>query len=134
MTTVEPTIAAGHDISRVVLVVEDEWLIRMVLVDVLRERGRCVVEAANGTEAIEFIQSGAALDLIFTDVRMPGSVDGLELLAFARRTIPTVPVIVSSGHLDPASALQAGAVAFLSKPYQLEEVAALIDAHLLAEQ
>ncbi|WP_254514928.1 response regulator [Novosphingobium sp. G106] len=102
----------------------------MVIVDALRDGGRLVVEAANGDEAMAFIQSGAAIDLIFTDVRMPGTVDGLALLAFAQRTIPGVPVIVSSGHLKPAQAISAGATAFVPKPYSVEDVADLIAASL----
>ncbi|MEG3089780.1 response regulator [Sphingomonas sp. PB4P5] len=111
----------------VILVVEDEWLIRLALVDLLRERGRQVIEATNGAEAIDLIQSGASIDLIFTDVRMPGPVDGLALLNFARHALPGVPVIVSSGHLRPTLALQAGAARFVSKPYQFDAIATMID-------
>jgi CheY-like chemotaxis protein len=113
-----------------VLVVEDELLVRMMAAQALRGLGCEVVEAANGAEAIVFIQSGSPVDLIFTDVRMPGPVDGLALLAFAQKTIPHVPVIVSSGHLDPELALEAGAAAFLPKPYQTDDLAALIDGNL----
>lgn len=126
----QPTAEADGDDRSVILVVEDEWLIRMVVVDALRALGRRIVEAADGAEAVAFIQSGAAVDLIFTDVRMPGPVDGLALLAFVQRTLPGVPVIVSSGHLEPTVALEAGAAAFVMKPYHLDDVAALIDANL----
>ena len=118
--------AASGITARVVLVVEDEWIIRMHVVDVLRERGWRVVEAVDGDEAVEFLQSGAAVDLIFTDVRMPGAIDGLALLAFARRTRPHVPVVVSSGHLDPHTAIDAGAAAFVIKPYLLDVVATIV--------
>ncbi|EIZ78033.1 hypothetical protein WSK_3343 [Novosphingobium sp. Rr 2-17] len=130
MNHAKPTPAADSSVRPVILVVEDEWLIRMALVDELRENGQCVVEAASGAEAITFIQSGAPVDLIFTDVRMPGRTDGLALLAFARRALPGVPVIVSSGHMDPQLALQAGAAGFLPKPYSLEDVIRLIQASL----
>lgn len=130
MTHAKPTPAADSDRRPIILVVEDEWLIRMALVDELRENGQRVVEAASGAEAVAFIQSGAAVDLIFTDVRMPGLTDGLALLAFARHTIPGVPVIVSSGHLDPQLALDAGAASFLPKPYSLEDVVRVIQANL----
>jgi CheY-like chemotaxis protein len=130
MTSGRPRSNADRDACPVILVVEDEWIIRMATVDALRAGGKCVVEAADGAEAIEFIQSGAAVDLIFTDVKMPGSIDGLALLAFVQKNIPHVPVVMSSGHLEPAMALNAGAAAFLVKPYRLEEVLALVDASL----
>ncbi|MBV1691459.1 response regulator [Novosphingobium sp. G106] len=130
MINAETSTVPARDAPAVILVVEDEWLVRMVIVDALRDSGRLVVEAANGDEAMAFIQSGAAIDLIFTDVRMPGTVDGLALLAFARQTIPGVPVIVSSGHLVPTEALSGGAAAFVPKPYRVEEVAELIGASL----
>jgi CheY-like chemotaxis protein len=124
------TNSADREAAPAVLVVEDELLVRMMAAHALREVGCEVVEAANGAEAIEFIQSGAPVDLIFTDVRMPGPVDGLALLAFAQETIPHVPVIVSSGHLDPELALEAGAAAFLPKPYQADDLAVLIDVNI----
>lgn len=120
---------AGPDLEPeqcVVLVVEDEWLIRLAVSEGLRETGWRVVEAADGVEAIDYIQSGAPLDLILSDVRMPGSVDGLALLTFAKRTLPDVPVILSSGHLEPAQAIAAGATDFLGKPYRIMELEKII--------
>ncbi|MFC3579281.1 response regulator [Sphingomonas hylomeconis] len=122
--------SAAEQRARVILVVEDEWIIRMTVVDALRDEGWNVVEAADGVEALEFLQSGAIVDMIFTDVRMPGEVDGMALLAFAQRTVPHVPVIVTSGDFDPGSAMGAGATAFLVKPYPLGTLAALVSAKL----
>ena len=130
MTSAQPTAASNIDHRPVILVVEDEWLIRMSTVDALREIGWRVVEAADGAEAVAFIQSGATIDLIFTDVRMPGPIDGLDLLVFAQQALPGIPVVVSSGHLDPVTAVNAGAAAFLMKPYDLNQVATLIGAKL----
>lgn len=121
--------SADRHATPAVLIVEDEFLVRMVAAQALREAGWEVVEASNGTEALAFLHSGAPVDLIFTDVQMPGPVDGLALLAFVRQTIPDVPVIVSSGHLKPELALDAGAAAFLPKPYRSEVLAVLIDAN-----
>ena len=131
MTSTRPMMAAQLDTRPTILVVEDEWIIRMLIVDALRDEGMCVIEAASGAEAIEFIQSGATLDLIFTDVRMPGPVDGLALLAFAQQAAPGVPVIMSSGHLAEAIATNAGAVAFLGKPYRVAEAIDAISAGLV---
>jgi CheY-like chemotaxis protein len=126
----QPMESASRQSAPFVLVVEDEFLVRLMAAQALREVGCEVVEAINGAEAIAFIQSGAPVDLIFTDIQMPGPVDGLGLLAFAQQTIPDVPVIVSSGHLDPNLALESGAAAFLPKPYQTDDLAMLIDVNL----
>ena len=128
-----PTWADDRTSQPLILVVEDEGLIRKFVVEALRETGRCVLEASSGAEAIEIISAGSPVDLIFTDVRMPGSVDGFALLAFATGATPWVPVILTSGHFDPARALDAGAAAFLQKPYRFEEVERLIDASLCAQ-
>ena len=113
-----------------VLVVEDEFLIRMVISDHLRDAGFIVVEAFNGEEALEILKSGAAIDLIFTDVRMPGEVDGLGLLAYAILHWPQVPVVVTSGHLEPSVAYDGGATRFLPKPCPLDAVTGTVRAAL----
>ncbi len=109
-----------------VLVVEDEVLIRMIVSDALRDAGYSVIEAMNGDEAVEILGASAVIDLIFTDVRMPGAVDGLALLGYARSRFPDLPVIITSGHLQPAAAFADGATEFLSKPYRPEQVIAVI--------
>lgn len=99
-----------------VLVVEDEFLIRMLVADHLRDAGFVVIEAFNGDEAIDILTTGTVIDLVFTDVRMPGSADGMDLLAFVKQTRPDLPVLMTSGHLEPELAYSAGAERFLSKP------------------
>lgn len=116
----ERAVAAG-DAPRV-LVVEDEFLIRLVVADYLREAGFVVVEASSGDEARSILQAGALIDLVFTDVRMPGSMDGLELLNFVREIRPNVPVLVTSGHLEGDLAYAGGAARFLRKPYDLQRL------------
>lgn len=105
-----------------VLLVEDEFLIRILVADHLRDAGFTVLEAMNGDEAISILSAGADIDLVFTDVRMPGDADGMDLLAFVRRTRPELPVLMTSGHLEPALAYAGGAVAFLDKPCDLDVV------------
>ena len=113
-----------------ILVVEDEFLIRMVVSDHLRDAGFTVIEAFNGDEALKILGSGALVDLIFTDVRMPGLVDGLGLLAYITRHRPTLPVIVTSGHLEPRLAYEGGATDFLPKPCSLVAVTGTVRAAL----
>jgi|HubBroStandDraft_6_1064221.scaffolds.fasta_scaffold812881_2 CheY-like chemotaxis protein len=103
-----------------VLVVEDEVLIRLLLAEALRDAGCRVVEAACAAEALSVLDA-SALDILITDVKMPGEVDGLELAARVRQARPGLKVIVTSGHAGPNPA-QAVADAFLPKPFALEDV------------
>jgi CheY-like chemotaxis protein len=96
--------------------VEDEVLIRMMLADDLRDVGHHVIEACDADEAIALLPH-ITPDLIITDVRMPGSMDGLGLLAHVRSTSPDLPVIVTSAHLDPTCVPPRGPTLFVAKPY-----------------
>lgn len=109
------------------LVVEDELLIRMLVADVLRDAGYDVIEAISGDEALEILKAGVVVDLVLTDVRMPGSTDGLALLAFVRQNLAKLPVILTSGHLAPEIALAEGAVKFLAKPYRVQDALAVVE-------
>lgn len=101
-----------------VLIVEDEVLIRMLLSEALRQEGYEVVEAANADEALSLLELSPSPDVMITDVKMPGSIDGFELAAYVRRTKPELKVIVTSGHASPDGAIGV-ADAFLPKPYEL---------------
>ncbi len=105
-------------------------LIRWMVAETLRDAGYTVIEAMNGDEAMEILHGGVAVDLVFSDVRMPGSLDGLGLLERLQRSTPQIAVVVTSGHCDPAVAIAGGAAAFIRKPYDMEEVAAVIGAQL----
>jgi len=102
-----------------VLVVEDEVLIRMAVSDYLRECGFRVVEAGSADEAIEVLKSGTAVDIVFSDVNMPGSLDGFGLAQWIRRERPQLKVILTSGVTRKAkeacSLCEDGP--FLEKPY-----------------
>lgn len=116
-TTMGAPVAAARNC---ILVVEDEFLIRMIVSDELRDAGFDVIEACNADEALTIIRSPVPVELIISDVRMPGSLDGLGLLAEIRAISPTLPVIITSGHLEPRFA--AGATRFLGKPYALDVI------------
>ena len=104
-----------------ILVVEDEFLIRMLLADELRDVGYQVVEAANADEALEVLR-GVTPDVIISDVRMPGSIDGMGLLAAVRQSFPNLPVIMMSADAEPQDAISAGANQFVAKPYRVEAI------------
>ncbi len=113
-----------------ILVVEDEVLIRLMVSDELRDEGYDVIEAFNADEALAVLKSSVRVDLIFSDVRMPGSLDGLGLLAVVKTSFPALPVILTSGHLEPATAKTQGATQFLPKPFRLDAVVTAIQREL----
>ena len=108
---------------KVVLVVEDEWLIRESLVEVLAQAGFRVLQAAQGEDALATMQEhGPAIDLLFTDIRMPGRLDGLELARRARALLPGLAILIASGNWVPTlDDLPAGSL-FLAKPYSFREL------------
>jgi len=106
-----------------VLVVEDESLIRMDIVDCLEEAGFLIAEASNADEAINILQSRADIRLVFTDIHMPGSMDGLKLAAFVRKRWHPIKIIVTSGHTEVAEDEVPFGARFFRKPYNRPEVA-----------
>jgi DNA-binding NtrC family response regulator len=87
--------------------------------DGLREEGYHVIEACDADEALIILES-AIPDILVSDVRMPGSIDGLGLLRLVQERFSSLPVILTSGHLEPIEAAAAGASHFLTKPYRIE--------------
>ncbi|HWE06732.1 MAG TPA: response regulator [Rhizomicrobium sp.] len=108
-----------------ILVVEDEVLIRIALSDYLQECGFKVLEAGNADEALEIIQhSPVVIDLVFSDVVMPGKLDGFGLAHWIRINQPGLPIILTSG--DAAKAATAKDLCerepFMAKPYDLQHL------------
>lgn len=107
----------------VVLVVEDEALIRLNAVDLIEEAGFQAIEAANADEAIRILESRNDIRIVFTDIHMPGSIDGLKLAHAVRNRWPPIKLIVTSGRMTvPESALPTGG-RFFGKPYEPSEIA-----------
>jgi CheY-like chemotaxis protein len=115
----------------VVLVVEDEVLIRSAVAEYLRISGNLVVEAADAAEAIAVFAAGVAIDVVFSDIHMPGTMDGLSLARWIRHHHPGIRVVLTSGNADAARATEAAEM-FFPKPYRTAEVAVRIRL-LLAE-
>lgn len=104
-----------------VLVVEDEYLIRLDLCDELRRLRLQVVEAGNADEALEALRSGLSIGLVVTDIRMPGERDGLDVAREARRL--GLGVVVMSGHLLAHDAHGADYDLFVEKPFDSTDLA-----------
>ncbi|RWX05987.1 response regulator [Rhizobium hidalgonense] len=115
------------DHVRRVLVVDDDPLIRFAMVDALEDAGFEVLEAGNADEALVLLE-GIQVDAVFTDVNMPGSTDGLGLMARVRARSPSTRVIVTSGHVRLGAFDLASGVSFVAKPYAHEVIVSMLKA------
>lgn len=107
----------------VVLVVEDEFLFRMQAAGMVLEAGFEVVEAGNADEAIAILESRRDIHVVFTDIQMPGSMDGLKLARAVRNRWPPVHIVATSGFYSIRDGdLPEGSV-FLQKPYSPHQIA-----------
>lgn len=109
---------------RVVLVVEDEALIRMSLADAMEDAGFTVVEANGADAAVREFANRQDIDIVITDVQMPGSMDGIGLCEWLHTNQPGVPFIICSGR-DTLSDLQrfpAGTFRVSAKPYSMDSI------------
>ena len=113
-----------------ILVVEDEFLIRCMISEELREAGYGVVEASSADEAVELLSTGTPIDFLISDVKMPGGMDGLDLLKFVRDMHPDLPELMISAHLEPRLAMLDGTTQFLAKPFALSEVLEVVQSEL----
>jgi CheY-like chemotaxis protein len=110
-----------------VLIVEDETLISHLVADWLNDRGFAVHEAASGDEALDYIDQGGPVDVMFTDVNLPGSINGAQLAARVRAIRPELPIVYASGRYtsDEIAPLVPRSV-FVPKPYNPADVCSLL--------
>ena len=106
----------------VVLVVEDEFLIRMNAAAIIAAAGFDVVEAASADEAIVILEDRLDITVVFTDIQMPGSMDGLKLAAAIRGRWPPIKIIATSGLVDVRQDEIPEGGRFLPKPYSPEQI------------
>ncbi|MGN6328448.1 MAG: response regulator, partial [Rhodanobacter sp.] len=114
---------ARHN-GETILVVEYEWLLRATVADYLRDCDFHVAEAASADEAVDLLADGLSVDLVISDVRMPGSLDGIDLADWAAKHRPELPVILASGVTGPGREAEAMRHAryWLSKPFNFGEL------------
>jgi CheY-like chemotaxis protein len=103
------------------LLVEDELLVREVAAEDLAEAGFEVTAASDGDEALGILREDASFDLLFTDIRMPGSADGWELARQAKKLIPGLRVIYATGLGEAGDGLDEGEC-YVRKPYNLKDL------------
>jgi two-component system, response regulator PdtaR len=101
----------------VVLIVEDDPLQRMLVADFVEEAGFVAIEAGNADEAIALLESRPDIALLFTDIDMPGSMNGLKLAHAARDRWPPIKILVVSGHVRLRPSELPSDSCFLAKPY-----------------
>lgn len=117
--------AAGQARTNRVMVVEDDFLIRLTLSEVLADEGYEVVEAGSGDEAVAVLAETADIDVLLTDIQLPGSLDGLALVAQVRQRRPDLPVIFMTGRPDTRTS-QDPRDLFIAKPYLPSEICAAV--------
>jgi CheY-like chemotaxis protein len=113
-----------------VLIVEDDDLLRLISSMELVENGFRTVEARTADEAVAILERCSGIDAIFTDVSMPGSMNGLALAHHVRRQQPDTYVLITSGDELPDEAPIPDHSDFVSKPYALPQIAQMIRAQL----
>ena len=114
----------------VILVVEDEPFIRMVAVDLLEAEGRVILEAGSAEEALEVMAAEGRVDLLFTDINMPGDLDGLALAEIAFRRQPDIHLIVTSGAKQLTDDEIPDGGVFIAKPYATATLTRLVEEKL----
>jgi two-component system, response regulator PdtaR len=102
----------------VVLLVEDETFVRIAAADALADAGFEVIETANAAAAQKVFDQRSDIEVLFTDVRMPGAMDGLELARFVRDRRPHVAIVITSGHIQAGSGELPPKAVFIEKPYR----------------
>jgi CheY-like chemotaxis protein len=115
------SLSKGSGVGPRVLIVEDEFLIRMTLVEALGDEGFDCVEAESADAALPMLQADPGIRLLLTDIKLPGVLDGRALARRAREQIPNLPIVFMTGQPDPEDRPTALEV-FIAKPYTLNDI------------
>jgi CheY-like chemotaxis protein len=115
-----------------ILVVEDDPLIAMSAIDMVKDLGHDTLEAPSGERALAVLESGERIDLLMTDHAMPG-ISGIELARRARRLHPDLPILIATGYPDLPEASELGAKCVF-KPYVQDQLRAVFTALLANER
>ena len=111
-----------------VLVVEDEVLVNMFTSSELQAAGYDVVTAFDADEAMRLLEKRSDIDLVFSDIDMPGSMDGLKLAAAVSLRWPPIGILLTTGKAAPSSGQMPAGSAFILKPYKIPDVLQAIQA------
>jgi CheY-like chemotaxis protein len=111
----------------VILVAEDEDSLRLLATDILEDQGFRVVEAANAQAALDVLESTPEVRLLFTDIHMPGPLDGMELARRVHERWPHVQLVLTSGQTQPCPADIPDDGHFIAKPYRAEQLVGQVE-------
>src|SRR6476661_4417828 len=114
--------------SPTVLVVEDEMVLRMRAVDIVEDAGFNPVEAVNADQAISILESRSDISLLFSDIQMPGSIDGLKLAHAVHHRWPSIKIILVSGQVKVSDADAPADSRFFGKPLEVKQMIAELQA------
>lgn len=106
----------------IVLIVEDEPLLRLLAVDMVADAGFTALEAANSTEAVRILEARGDIQIVFTDVNMPQGIDGLDLATCIRERWPSIEIIITSGKPFPSDTPLPARSVFYTKPYRQAQI------------
>src|ERR1700733_7127558 len=110
----------------IVLIVEDESLLRISGAEMIADAGYDVVEAGNADEAIAILEARIDIHIVFTDIQMPGSMDGLKLARFVRDRWPPIKLVATSGRVTIGEGDLPEGGLFIPKPYTAAGIAAVL--------
>src|SRR3981081_222486 len=122
MVSIEPAVVPAVPASR--LVVEDEMLLRMRAVDMVEDAGFTAIEAVNADDALAILESRTDIELLFTDIQMPGSMDGLKLAYAVHERWPLIKIILVSGQLKLTDKDRPADSRFFGKPLEVKQMIA----------
>ena len=116
---VQPSLSS---LKQIVLVVEDEPIVRMMALDIVEDAGFVAIEAASADEAVLILESRTDIRIVFTDIEMPGSMDGLRLAQAIRGRWPPIELILTSGRCKFREEEIPAGSRFFGKPYHPDEI------------
>jgi DNA-binding NtrC family response regulator len=108
--------------TKTVLVVEDEPIIRMNTIAAIEDAGYVVLEASNADDAIALLETRPEIRVVFSDIEMPGSMDGLKMIHAIRKRWPPAVLILASGRVSPLVSDMPERTVFLKKPYDVDDL------------
>jgi CheY-like chemotaxis protein len=110
----------------VVLIVEDEFLLRMNAAETIGDAGFEIVEAGNADDAIAILEARPDIHVVFTDIQMPGAMNGLELARFVRGRWPPIKIVATTGYVSVRKDDLPEGSRFVPKPYRPEQIVATL--------